>query len=78
MSRSKDVHVSRVPGGSRWKVSQAGEILSTHNTQGNAINRGRAEARRDQVDLVTHGRDGRIRSKDSYGHDPVPPRDREH
>jgi hypothetical protein len=78
MSRSKNIHVSRVPGGARWKVSQGGDVLSTHNTQGNAIDRGRSEAKRDQVDLVTHGRDGKIRSKDSYGRDPMPPRDREH
>lgn len=31
-------------------------------------------------EVVTHGRDGRIRSKDTVapGNDPMPPRDREH
>lgn len=61
-----------------WQVKQGGERISTHQTQGNAIERGKSEARRDGVDLVTHGRDGKIRSKDSYGNDPNPPRDREH
>lgn len=78
MARRHDVHVTRTPGGSRWKVSQGGSTMSTHNTQDNAITKGRSEAKRDSVDLVVHGRDGRIRSKDSYGHDPNPPRDREH
>jgi hypothetical protein len=78
MAKSHDVHVSKVPGGSRWKVSQHGQVLSTHNKQGNAIVNGRTEAKQDKVDLVVHGRDGRIRSKDSYGNDPMPPRDREH
>jgi hypothetical protein len=53
-------------------------VLSTHNKQGNAIVNGRTEAKQDKVDLVVHGRDGRIRSKDSYGNDPLPPRDSEH
>jgi hypothetical protein len=74
----KDVHVSRQPGGSGWKVTQGSEKLSAHRTQQNAVDRGRAEAKRDGVDLVTHARDGKIRSKDSFGHDPLPPKDTEH
>ena len=35
-------------------------------------------ARNQRSEVVTHGRDGRIRSKDSYGNDPSPPKDREH
>lgn len=76
MAKKSDVHVSK--DGGRWKVTQAGQKISTHNTQANAIDSGKREARRDKVDLVTHGRDGRIRSKDSFGNDPNPPRDREH
>ena len=76
MPKRRDVHVSK--DGGRWKVSQGGSKLSSHNTQSNAIVAARREARRDAVDLVVHGRDGRIRSKDSYGGDPLPPRDREH
>jgi ribosomal protein L32E len=29
-------------------------------------------------EVIVHGKDGRIRSKDSYGRDPFPPRDTEH
>jgi hypothetical protein len=29
----------------------------------------------DKVDFELHGTDGRIREKDSYGHDPRDPRD---
>lgn len=78
MAKKHDVHVTKTPGGSRWRVSQGGETISTHNTQSTAVDVGRREAKRDSVDLVTHGRDGRIRSKDSFGRDPMPPRDREH
>jgi hypothetical protein len=76
--KTHDVHVSKKPGGSGWQVTQDGDRISSHRTQGNAIERGRGEAKQDGVDLVTHGRDGRIRSKDSYGNDPNPPKDREH
>ena len=72
-----DVHVSKF-GNSSWKITQNGQRISTHHTQQNAIDRGRQEAKHDRVDLVTHGRDGKIRSKDSYGNDPNPPHDREH
>ena len=78
MAKKHDVHVSRVVGGNRWKVSQDSQIISTHNKQGSAIAVGKSEAIRDRVDLVVHGRDGKIRSKDSFGNDPLPPRDREH
>lgn len=76
MPRRSNVHVSKDSSG--WKVTQAGSRLSSHRTQANAIRSARTEARQDAVELVIHGRDGRIRSKDSYGCDPVPPRDREH
>ena len=78
MGRRHDVHVSRNPGRSTWKVTQNRETISNHRTQENAAGAGRREARRDGVDLVVHGRDGRIRSKDSYGNDPNPAKDREH
>jgi hypothetical protein len=77
MAKKHDVHVSRSTTGSGWKVTQSGQRISTHRTQQNAIDRGRQEAKQDRVDLVTHGRDGKIRSKDSFGNDPLPPRDRE-
>ena len=66
--KAGDVHVSKTDN-NRWKVTQDGQKLSTHGTQANAIERGKGEAKQDRVDLVTHGRDGRIRSKDSYGNE---------
>ena len=75
MPRKDDVHISKA-NGTRWRVSQSGETISTHNSQRNAIDAGRREAKRSAVDLITHGRDGHIRSKDSFGRDPLPPRDK--
>ena len=76
MAKKHDLHVSKQ--GPNWKVTQAGQRLSTHQTQGNAITRAVTHAKRHGVDVVTHGRDGRIRPKDSFGNDPLPPRDTEH
>jgi hypothetical protein len=75
--KSGDVHVSSKEGGG-WKVTQDRAVISNHRTQANAIDRAKTEARKDGVDAVTHGRDGRIRSKDSFGNDPVWVRDTEH
>jgi hypothetical protein len=77
MARKHDVHVSRDRDQGGWKVTQDGQKLANRRTQAEAEDRGRSEAQQDGVDLVTHGRDGRIRSKDSFGHDPNPPKDTE-
>lgn len=44
-------------------------------TQKEAIDYGRKVAINQQAELVIHGVNGRIRDKDSYGNDPIPPRD---
>lgn len=40
------------------------------------LEQGRAQAKRDQVELVIHRRDGTIQDSDSYGKDPHPPKDK--
>ena len=63
-----DVHV--VPQGSDWGVEVGGNIRSTHSTQDEAIRQGRHLAEDQNSELVIHGRDGKIREKDSHGNDP--------
>jgi hypothetical protein len=65
----KPVHIVRKSDSTRWQVKQGGEVQSSHGTQKAAIDRGTSIARRDKIDVVTHGRDGKIRSKDSYGNE---------
>jgi len=60
--RPGDVHVVRNQD-NNWVVKQDGERISTHHTQEGADKRAASEARKDGVDRVTHGRDGRLRSK---------------
>jgi|TARA_B100001105_G_C22400368_1_gene449079 uncharacterized protein YdaT len=72
----KDVHV--VPHKDGWATqtegaSRAGRV---HDTQREAIEQGRGQARREQVELVIHRKDGTIRDSDSYGNDPNPPKDK--
>lgn len=69
----KNQHV--VPHEGRWAVrgENNSRVSSIHNTQSAAIDAGRSAARREHSELVVHGRDGRIREKDSHGRDPHPP-----
>jgi len=71
-----DVHVIKNPKGG-WDARKGSRVLSTSRTQANAIKKGKARAVTDRVDLVIHGRDGKIRSKDSYGNESAR-RDTEH
>ena len=58
-----------------WAVRGAGSQRATsiHRTQQDAIDAGREIARNQGSELFIHGRDGRIRDRDSYGNDPFPP-----
>jgi hypothetical protein len=40
--------------------------------------KGQMPARRERVEVVEHGKHGRIQDSDSNGRDPFPPRDRKH
>lgn len=67
-------------GDGRWAVKANGssQPLSTHHKQATAIDKAEAIARQQKTELIIRGRDGVIRSKDSYGNDPEPPKDKEH
>ena len=65
MRRHHDVHVCADPHAYLWRVRRGGRTISHHRTQRNAVLAARRAARRSRVDLVTHGRDGRIRSNES-------------
>lgn len=64
----------------RWGVHKEGSSRDTKicDTQKEAIERAREIAINQGVEVIVQGRDGRIRSKDSYGPDNCPPRDTEH
>ncbi len=70
----KDQHV--VPHSDGWAVKGEGNSKATKiaETQQEAIDYAREIARNQQSELLIHGKDGQIRSRDSYGHDPHPPK----
>lgn len=71
---SKGQHV--VPRDRKWAVRKSGsdKVTKIFDTQEEAIVRGRKIARNQGAELYIHGRDGRIRDRDSYGQDPHPPK----
>ncbi len=74
---SKSHHIVRTING-EWGVRREGadRAIKVFSTQAAAISWGRKLSIKDRAELVIHGRDGMIREKSSYGHDPLPPRDR--
>ena len=70
----KSQHV--VPQSGRWAVRSTGaaRASSVHPTQAEAITAATAIARNNKTELYIHGKDGRIRERNSYGTDPHPPK----
>lgn len=71
----KNQHVTPHPNGG-WQVKGAGNKKATVivNTQSKARTIARDLAIKNQSELVVHGKNGRIREKNSYGNDPYPPK----
>ena len=63
-----------VPHADGWAVRGAGasRATETFDRKSDAIDRGREIAQNQRSELVIHGRDGQIQSKDSHGYDPFP------
>lgn len=71
---SRNQHV--VPAKGQWGVRAAGSsrLTSIHEKQSDAIAEARAISRNQGSELLIHGRNGRIRERDSHGNDQFPPR----
>nr|WP_315598611.1 DUF2188 domain-containing protein [uncultured Cupriavidus sp.] len=66
---NNDIHV--VPAGKGWAVEAPNSGKRTmFATQEEAIGAGTERAKHDKVELLIHGRDGQIRERNSFGHDP--------
>lgn len=68
-------HITPRPGGG-WQVKGEGNTKATiiTTTQSEAINIGRSIAQNQHSELFIHRTNGTIRSRDSYGNDPYPPK----
>ena len=71
----KNQHVTPHPLGG-WQVKGAGNSRATvkTNTQAQARDIARDIARNQKSELYIHRPNGQIRAKDSFGHDPFPPK----
>jgi len=68
---SDDYWVSQTPGGD-WRVKRegAGRASSVHETQAEAWDRARELARGARSEAFLKNRQGQIRERNTYGHDP--------
>ncbi|MBM3327202.1 MAG: DUF2188 domain-containing protein [Calditrichaeota bacterium] len=59
-----------------WSVKRSGANRASRNfdTKDRAVSYARDVSRRQGSEVIIHGRDGRIQSHDSHGHNPNPPR----
>jgi len=73
-TNGENLHV--VPRIDGWAVRTEGSNRATsiHSSQREAIEAARKLAKEAATQLVIHGRDGRIRERDSYTLDPLPPK----
>jgi uncharacterized protein YdaT len=75
MSMSKrNQHV--VPHKDGWAIraADASRATATFERKSEAVDRAREIAQNQRTELVIHGRDGQIHSRDSHGPDPFPPK----
>jgi U3 small nucleolar ribonucleoprotein component len=79
MVKKRNIWVSPRQDG-RWQVKREGADRASRvvDRKSDAENIARDIGKRDKVEVITQGRDGKIQSKDSFGQDPFPPRDTEH
>lgn len=70
MGKGKNQHVVKHPDG--WAVRGAGNSKATKvtKTQKEATDVAREIAKNQNSELLIHGKNGRIREKDSHGNDP--------
>ena len=71
---SNSYHV--IPEDGHWIVKKAGAERATRvtETQDEASSRAREIWKNQRAELLIHGKDGKIRQKNSYGNDPYPPK----
>ena len=65
-----------VPYDDGWAIRGAGSQRATsiHQTQSDASDAARGIAQNQGTELFIHGKNGRIRERDSHGNDPYPPK----
>jgi len=67
----KNQHVVSL--GNRWAVKEEGaaEPFAVFKTQSEAWEKAKSIARKERTEAFLHGRDGQVRERNTYGHDPT-------
>jgi hypothetical protein len=65
------VHTVHADGSWRNSVENAAPLPGTYDTKAEAVEAGRAEARRRKTEHLIHNEDGSISERNSYGGDPA-------
>lgn len=79
MAKRRNVWVSPRPDGN-WAVQREGAARASRveECKADAERAARDLGRRDGVEVIIQGGNGKIQGRESYGNDPFPPRDTEH
>lgn len=71
---NKNQHVTPHKDGWQVKGENNSKATKVTDTKAEAVDAAREIARNQGSELVIHGKDGKIQSKDSHGKDPYPPK----
>jgi len=76
MSKSNNRPIHVINQDNEWKVKRdkSERSIRNFNTKKEAVDFARKLSKKDNEELVIHGKDGRIQQKDSHGQDPYPPK----
>ncbi|QQL49897.1 DUF2188 domain-containing protein [Mucilaginibacter ginkgonis] len=77
MAAKKNVHVVPNSDGGWDAKRESAQRSSKHfDKKADAVDYGKDLAKKDKVEFIPHGKDGKIQNPNSYGNDPNPPRDK--
>lgn len=76
----KEIHIVSNPNRGGWdaKRPNADRASKHFDTKKEAMEWSRNLAKREGLELIPHGTDGKIQNPNSYGNDPCPPKDTRH
>ncbi len=68
----KNIHITAAPEGG-WQGKREGATRPSFRTdkKKDAIDKGRSISQKEHGELIIHGKDGKIQSRDSHGNDPA-------
>lgn len=69
-----NIHITKHEDGWQVKEAKTGQVFSVSSTQKEAIQFGTSIAKHGESEILIHGRDGKIRERNSFGNDPFPPK----